>query len=281
MSVTRHRFSRLRLPQTPRVRALLAALIGLALVGLGAVPFAHFGPTSATGRTSPAALGRWVAPPPADAHLHPRSAVQPSASPLVTSTVQFPHAGPGTFAYAPFAGPVLGSAGPIRHFHVAIESNIGAESMDDFTQKIDITLGDPRSWIAGGTYRLQRVPRSDPADFTIYLATPETTNQMCAPLPVNSFTSCRQGSHVVLNLARWMTSVKPYTSANIPLDTYRTYMINHEVGHALGHSHQLCPAPGQPAPVMQQQTLGLQGCAANAWPYLQGKLYSGPPTNRT
>jgi hypothetical protein len=66
----------------------------------------------------------------------------------------------------------------------------------------------------------------------------------------------------MLNLRRWELGAPSYGS---DVARYREYLINHEVGHALGHGHVDCPKTGRPAPVMLQQTLGLQGC--HAWPY--------------
>jgi hypothetical protein len=201
----------------------------------------------------------------------------PPPSPAEVIPASFPRSGPGTWRYADDQGPVLGTGGTLQRVRVAIETNVAVD-MAAFAAKIDQTLGDARSWIASGTVRLQRVPGTAGYDFTIYLATESTSTRMCAAggTDTDAYTSCRTVGKVILNLDRWYLSVPDYVNAKVPLETYRTYMINHETGHQLGHGHELCPGKGKPAPVMEQQTLGLHGCVANPWPYVDGRRYAGP-----
>lgn len=192
--------------------------------------------------------------------------------PELAKTGPIPASGPGTFIGATDGGPVLGSGkGRFKRVRVAVESNLAAE-LAELTAAVDATLGDPRSWVAGGAYRFQRVPYNAPFDFTIYLVTRETAYAMCRVNGVDirvggvPYTSCRQVHKVIINVDRWRLSVPSYVDNRIPLSGYRAYVINHEVGHELGRGHVGCPAAGQSAPVMLTQTLGLQGCTANPWP---------------
>ncbi|CAN5484272.1 hypothetical protein BH09ACT12_BH09ACT12_23930 [soil metagenome] len=67
----------------------------------------------------------------------------------------------------------------------------------------------------------------------------------------------------MLNAWRWLNGADAYEGN---LNDYRRYLVNHEVGHALGKAHVGCPGSGLPAPVMMQQTKGLGECSANPWP---------------
>jgi hypothetical protein len=243
------------------------------------------------------AAGRRLMPPPvAPTVAVLPSAVPPSPSPfpspdetLSATTAPEPPAlpgkvparGTGTFAYAPGRGKVLGSAGGLRRFRVAVEQGAG-EDVAGFAAQVEATLGDRRSWVGGGRLRLQRVGGSDASDFTVYLATRETAGVMCARGGVNirvggrPYTSCRSTGRAIINLDRWRLSARPYVAAKVPLSTYRAYVINHEVGHELGKSHQGCPKRGGPAPVMVQQTLTLRGCTPYAWPRRGTRELVGP-----
>ena len=67
----------------------------------------------------------------------------------------------------------------------------------------------------------------------------------------------------MINAIRWTRGA---VSFGDDLAAYRIYVINHEIGHSLGLGHAACPGPGRKAPVMLQQTIGLDGCTANPWP---------------
>ncbi|MCZ2823850.1 MULTISPECIES: DUF3152 domain-containing protein [unclassified Modestobacter] len=157
--------------------------------------------------------------------------------------------------------------GPLERFVVEIEDGIGVDGAA-FAAAVEATLGDPRSWGNGGRLSFQRVGAAEAAagayEFRVSLVSPGSMEVYCPGVGTGGYTSCRYGERAVINLARWETAVPDYGG---DITTYRQYVVNHEVGHALGQGHQPCPGAGQLAPVMQQQTLGLQTCVKNAWPF--------------
>ncbi|MFQ1001573.1 DUF3152 domain-containing protein [Modestobacter sp. SSW1-42] len=177
--------------------------------------------------------------------------------------------GAGTLGVVDGSSAVYGT-GPLQRLVVEVEDGIGVDG-GQFAEAVTATLGDGRSWGAGGRLSFQRVGAAEAAagdyDFRVSLVSPGSMETWCPGVGTGGYTSCRYGERAVINLARWETAVPDYGG---DVATYRLYVVNHEVGHALGNGHELCPGPGQPAPVMQQQTLGLQGCAKNAWPYPEG-----------
>ncbi|TDW17989.1 DUF3152 domain-containing protein [Kribbella kalugense] len=197
----------------------------------------------------------------------PQRATIPPAAPVIS----YPVAGTQSYAVLPGDPAVIGRAGKLMRFQVAIEGGITGIDRVAFARFVRTTYGGAEGWASRGQWRFQQVGPGTNPDFTLMLVTPQTRDVICGAAP-DRYTSCRIGNRVVLNVARWAHGVPNFGAS---LTTYRQYMVNHETGHRLGHGHELCPGPGQPAPVMQQQTLGLHGCTAYAWPYLNGQRYSG------
>ncbi|WP_420114853.1 DUF3152 domain-containing protein [Pseudactinotalea sp.] len=150
---------------------------------------------------------------------------------------------------------------------VRVEVEVGLDTHDAaFAAFVIETLNDPRGWGADGSVRFARTDAEDP-DIRVVLATAATVDEMCAPLATNGRWSCGRYGHAALNADRWVFGADAWSDGGGDLTDYRQYLVNHEVGHLLGHPHEQCPVPGEPAPVMVQQSISLDGCAPNGWPH--------------
>jgi uncharacterized protein DUF3152 len=148
-------------------------------------------------------------------------------------------------------------------YRIRIEVEVGlAVDRPAFARYVLATLNDRRSWTERGRRRFART--DGPADVRVVLASPATSAAMCRPLRTFGTLSCREGRAAVLTMYRWLKAIPEYAGNH---DGYRRYVVNHEVGHALGHRHQYCGGRGRMAPVMMQQTKGLKGCRPNPWPH--------------
>ncbi|MFG2143944.1 DUF3152 domain-containing protein [Streptomyces sp. NPDC048696] len=199
----------------------------------------------------------------------------PPSKPGKDSAHDVPASGPGTFTTAKASGSPVGSSGPLWRYKVLVEDGADVSPREAATE-IEAILAHPRSWAAHGRGRFQLVSGDDDADVTIKIATPATTDRLCASTGgTHGELNCEVVDGVVVNLKRWVTGSPQYDG---PPAEYRHLIINHEIGHMIGfHQHMSCPGPGKAAPVMMQQIKGLHGCTSNAWPYTaDGTFVTGP-----
>ncbi len=258
--------------------AALAVLGGAGLVALdGGASGPHTGRAGAAGgSTERARPGRpgGAAPTPGSRSPSPGPA-RTSASPRAggSAAPSIPATGPGTFVTAAGSSTPVGS-GTVLRYRVDVEKGIDL-SAADAARQVERILADRRGWTADGRSAFQRVS-SGPADFAVRIATPGTVDRICGEygLDTGGEVNCDVGDDVMVNLRRWLLATPVYARH---VKDYRALIVNHEVGHFLGHGHVGCPGPGQPAPVMMQQIKGMHGCLPNVWPYDgQGRYVTGP-----
>lgn len=141
-------------------------------------------------------------------------------------------------------------------------------SLAEFRAQANATLNDNRGWSRLGVV-FQEVASG--GGFTLVLS--EASQVPSFSSGCSAEYSCRVGQYIIINQDRWTGATTSWSNGGGSLRDYRHMVINHETGHWLGLGHESCGGAGQPAPVMQQQSIDLQGCAFNAWP-LTSELYS-------
>lgn len=171
--------------------------------------------------------------------------------------------GTGRFTTSTVALPAAKRTAVVHTYVVEVEGGVKADP-NRVARQIEATLNDPRGWLGYRGSSFATVADRSKADFVIYLASPPTVDRMCVGTNTQGTWNCEVGKNVVLNSDRWMLMTPTYGD----LAAYRSYMVNHEIGHFLGRGHAACPKAGAVAPVMLQQSISLQGCTPNAWPRL-------------
>ena len=133
--------------------------------------------------------------------------------------------------------------------------------MNEFRRIVAETLNDARGWKRAGV-KFEEVESG--GRMHVILAEPKEV-EAAAPWICSDKLSCSVGSLVLINDDRWMGGSDSYNEIGVSLLNYRQMVINHEVGHFLGHDHVTGCVNGY-APIMLQQSTGLRGCLANEWP---------------
>ncbi len=237
-----------------------------------------------TGSDGPTVVG---VPPAADGNFSASlaSGALPDGGPFPTSGAGTWHVVPGTTAQVG-AGTVS-----VSTYTVEVEDGMDTSSFGGdqaFASLVDQTLANTKSWTKDGRFAFQRIDSGTPT-FRISLSAQLTvrTADECG-YQIELETSCfnRAAGRVALNVSRW---VRGAISFQGDIGSYRQYMVNHEVGHAIGfYEHQPCASDGGLAPIMMQQSFGTANnavasldptgvvpadgfsCRFNAWPFPRG-----------
>ncbi len=158
------------------------------------------------------------------------------------------------------------SPAPVPHSRVytycVTTRGVDPSFLPELRAKLASVYSDSRGWSLGGVNTFTEVTSG--CGMTVWLTAADqmpSFGSIC-----DSSWSCTVYPNVILNFDRWRFASPAWNGGGGNLNDYRTMVINHETGHWLGFGHRFCQGAGQQAPVMQQQSINLQGCAVNPWP---------------
>jgi Protein of unknown function (DUF3152) len=270
----------------PILAVLTALVVYQAVTGVGAThPTDAEGPAQGPPTIDAAGTAIIGAPPKGmtqfDASLP--TGILPDGGPFTEAAAKSWHIVPGT-------SPKIGD-GKVKSFTYTVEVEDGIDTTsiggdEAFARMVSETLSNPKSWTHNPQFAFTRVDSGEP-NFRVSLTSPMTVREGCGydiPLEASCYNPAYDGdqSRVFVNEARWVRGAVPFQG---DIGSYRQYLINHEVGHAIGYQrHEPCGENGALAPVMMQQTFSTDNdddakfdpesvqadgktCRFNPWPY--------------
>jgi hypothetical protein len=156
-----------------------------------------------------------------------------------------------------------------RQFSVHITTDSSSRQSEAmFRALVTALLQHPLGWANQG-YTFNIVPSAAAAThplITITLTPQHVLDRKFPEFATERLSLCNMATReIYLNEQRWM-GVYDDNKSNLSLPAYRAYMVQHEVGHALGFGHTKCKQGGAKCPIMVQQTKGTGGCAPYPFP---------------
>jgi hypothetical protein len=270
----------------PVLIVLTAVVVYQTITGIGTTkPVDDAGPIQGPPTIDPVSTAIVGAPPKGmtqfDANLP--TGILPDGGPYTEAGTKTWHIVPGT-------SPKVGE-GTAKAFTYTVEVEDGIDTTafggdEAFARMVSETLVNPKSWTHNPQFAFTRIDSGQP-DFRVSLTSPMTVREGCGyDIPIES--SCYNPAYldgqprVFVNEARWVRGAVPFQG---DVGSYRQYLVNHEVGHAIGYQrHEPCGENGALAPVMMQQTFSIsndddakfdpesvkadgKSCRFNPWPY--------------
>lgn len=124
----------------------------------------------------------------------------------------------------------------------------------------------PQGWSRQGyVFHVDEDEHVHPDEHVIYvtLAPQVVMDELFPEFAAQRLSVCNMDTRdVYLNEARW-NRLYDDDKSGMTLPAYRMYMVQHEIGHALGFGHTSKAEEGNKAPIMMQQTLGTHGLQPN------------------
>jgi len=144
---------------------------------------------------------------------------------------------------------------PLASYNYCLGDGVAASS----ATKIGEVLSNPAGWPLGGRVKLMGAETGCNFDINIILEKDMTkVDPGC-----EGQTTCLAGNQIALSSAAWSTVPAKWSGT---LDSYRTELVNHEVGHWLGYQHAACmgatPVSGD-VPILAAPDVTVSGCSPN------------------
>jgi hypothetical protein len=205
----------------------------------------------------------------------------------------FTEAGAKAWHIVPGTEPKVGQANNVFTYTVEVEDGVDTAPYggdESFARMVSQTLDNKKSWTHDARFAFQRVDATfqGTPNFRVSLTSPMTVREGCGyeiPLEASCYNPAfgpQTEPRVFINEARWVRGAVPFQG---DIGSYRQYLTNHEIGHAIGYrQHEPCLENGALAPVMMQQTFTTSNndeakfdpdtvkpdglvCKPNPWPY--------------